>query len=429
MENEIDLEKALIWLNNLVTGFLKARLGQTDEFEPRMIDLSGDGWLAQLNADKKIILEEFALLMLALAPHISPHFFNQLIAQQLEEKVDFPEFCAVKNPHHQGISPTGETAQFLLAGQNIQKRLEIQRLLSSEHFFAQDHILWLEPVKEGEPLMSGRLMLNPEIIEQLILGGVSKPHFGLNAPAEQLETKLNWTDLTLHADTLCKVDDINHWIQYKDALQQEWGLNKKGYRALFLGHSGTGKTLTATLLGKQNGMQVYRIDLSHLRSKLISEADISRLLNKAQHETCILFFNGAEALFEKRSDHENTHHEAASFLQSIENYKGLTIIASNQNTSIDETFARHFQSIIHFPMPGAEERFRLWQNSFPSKMKIGPEIDLKQIAAHHELTGAAILNIIQYCAIRMLAAESVQLEANLLKSAIQRELTRQVQII
>jgi hypothetical protein len=45
------------------------------------------------------------------------------------------------------------------------------------------------------------------------------------------------------------------------------------YRVLFYGPSGTGKTLTAALLGKQYGKDLYRIDLSRTVSKFIGETE------------------------------------------------------------------------------------------------------------------------------------------------------------
>jgi SpoVK/Ycf46/Vps4 family AAA+-type ATPase len=44
---------------------------------------------------------------------------------------------------------------------------------------------------------------------------------------------------------------------------------KLGYWALFYDPAGTGKTLTATLLGKYTGKAVFRIDLSRVVSKYI----------------------------------------------------------------------------------------------------------------------------------------------------------------
>lgn len=198
-------------------------------------------------------MSEKPTLVRAAAPHLEPHFFNQLIAEHLPEGGDFPEFGGVKGSSHRG-----ETAQFILAGDDLKKRLEIQRILSSEHWFARKRILWMESVREGEPIMSGRLVIDPEIVEQLTIGTVSKPRFSLDFPAEHIETEMDWDDLVLHPNTLRQIHEIENWIDHNDTLLHDWGMKKKikpGYRALFYGPPGTGKTLTAMLLGRQAGRQ------------------------------------------------------------------------------------------------------------------------------------------------------------------------------
>ena len=44
--------------------------------------------------------------------------------------------------------PTGETAQFVLAGSDPAARLKIRQYFEEEHAFARQNMLWLEPVKE-----------------------------------------------------------------------------------------------------------------------------------------------------------------------------------------------------------------------------------------------------------------------------------------
>src|SRR6476469_1746532 len=129
-------------------------------------------------------IDEWIVLMLAMLPHVQPSFFESIIAEHLPNGGDFPEFGGVKGTNHRGILPTGETAQFILAGENMEKRIDVQRILSSDHWFAKNHIRWLEPVREGEPVMSGRLVLDPELVEQLTIGTVSRPRFSSEFPAE-----------------------------------------------------------------------------------------------------------------------------------------------------------------------------------------------------------------------------------------------------
>ena len=382
---------------------------------------------------------EYILLLLALAPHVQPNFYNQIIARHLPEGGDFPEFGGVRGNNHRGILPTGETAQFVLAGDDLKQRLEVQLLLSSEHWFAQKHILWLEQVMQGEPLMSGKLVLDTEVIELLTAGVISKPRFSIDFPAEHIETEMDWDDLVLHPKTLTQIKEIEHWITHSQTLLHNWGMKKRikpGFRALFYGPPGTGKTLTASLLGKYTGKDVFRIDLSRVVSKYIGETEknLSSLFDKAEDKNWILFFDEADALFGKRTDIRDAHdkyanQEVAYLLQKIENYNGLVILATNQRGNIDEAFVRRFQTIIHFPMPGATEREGIWNKTFPKQIDIDPDINWQHIASRYELTGAGIINVAHYCAIEVLASEKHHLSLKQLEAAIMREYIKEGKVI
>ena len=383
--------------------------------------------------------KEYILLLLALAPHVQPNFYNQIIARHLPEGGDFPEFGGVRGNNHRGILPTGETAQFVLAGDDLKLRLEVQQLLSSEHWFAKKHILWLEQVQQGEPLMSGKLVLDKEVVELLTAGVISKPRFSIDFPAEHIETEMDWDDLVLHPKTLNQIKEIENWISHSKTLLDDWGMKKRikpGYRALFYGPPGTGKTLTASLLGKYTGKDVFRIDLSRVVSKYIGETEknLSHLFDKASDKNWILFFDEADALFGKRTDIRDAHdkyanQEVAYLLQKIENYNGLVILATNQRGNIDDAFVRRFQAIIHFPMPGPAEREGIWNKTFPKQIEIDPEINWQQIASRYELTGAGIINVAQFCAIEVLAGKKHILSLKQLESAIMREYVKEGKVV
>ena len=435
-----NLQSAFDWLTQIIAGCLSVHFGKAERLESDSLGLyDDDSWLAGFIQRYNPSTEEFTVLLLALAPHLRPGFFSKLIAEHLPEGGDFPEFGGVKGANHRGILPTGETAQFILAGNDLEKRLEVQQLLSSEHWFARQRILWLEPMREGEPVMSGRLVLDPEVVERLTLGQVSKPRFSMDFPAEHIETEMEWDDLVLHPNTLRQIREIEHWIKHNDTLLYDWGMKKQikpGYRALFYGPPGTGKTLTATLLGKHTGKDVFRIDLSRVVSKYIGETEknLSRLFDKAENKNWILFFDEADALFGKRTDIRDAHdkyanQEVAYLLQRIEGYNGLVILASNQRANIDDAFVRRLQTIIHFPMPRAEERYEIWQKTFPPQITIANDIDWRHIAARHELTGAGILNVTHYCAVEVLAKQSRHIDLKGLEAAILREYVKEGKIV
>lgn len=354
--------------------------------------------------------EEWIIVMFSLIPHIQTNFFESVIMNYLPSGGDFPEFGGVKTGNHRGMQPTGETIQFILSGTGIQKRLQVQKIFDEEHIFFKDGILWLEPVKEGEPVMSGRIILAQDWIEKLIFGRENTPRFGLDFPAKHITTSMLWEDVVLHPRTVQQVSDIRNWLEYHHKLDDDENLKRKikpGYRVLFYGPSGTGKTLTAALLGKQFKKDVYRIDLSQIVSKYIGETEknLEGVFRKAETKNWILFFDEADALFGKRTNVQSAHdkyanQEVSYLLQRVEDYNGLLILASNFKNNLDDAFIRRFHSVVHFPMPNTAERHILWQKSMPSGLKMHSSVDLPELSDKYELSGASILNAVHFAALQ-----------------------------
>jgi SpoVK/Ycf46/Vps4 family AAA+-type ATPase len=210
---------------------------------------------------------------------------------------------------------------------------------------------------------------------------------------------------------------------------------KPGYRALFYGPSGTGKTLTATLLGKQFEKEVYRIDLSQVVSKYIGETEknLEKIFNKAEHKDWILFFDEADALFGKRSNIQSAHdkyanQEVSYLLQRVEDFPGLVILASNNKNNIDGAFIRRFNSIIHFPFPSPKEREAIWKIAFPPKATADRELDLAAIAAKYELSGSAIVSVLHYASLQTIYRNSVLLLKKDILEGIKREYEKEERV-
>lgn len=435
-----NVSTSLDWIAGLIAGSIGLHVKAIDAFEPEGLEYAcDDSWLSGFVTNYHPSAEEFAIFMLALAPHLDPGFLDRLVAEHLPEGGEFLEFGGVKSRHHRGILPTGETVEFVLAGRDLERRLAVKRLFATDHWFWQKRILWLETVPEGEPAASGKLVIDPEIIEEITTGKVSRPRFSQEFPAECIETAMDWDDLVLHPSTMANIREIENWIRYNDVLMNDWGMSKRikpGYRALFHGLPGTGKTLTATLLGKHTGRPVFRVDLSRVVSKYIGETEqnLSRLFDKAENKDWIVFFDEADALFGKRTDIRDAHdkyanQELAYLLQRIEAYRGLVILASNQRGNIDDAFVRRLQTIVHFPMPGASERLEIWRRTFPSQIAVADDVDWNVIAGRHELSGANILNITHFCAVEFLAREAKILNLGQLEAAIMREFIKEGKIV
>jgi SpoVK/Ycf46/Vps4 family AAA+-type ATPase len=324
----------------------------------------------------------------------------------------YTEFGGKRGKNHTGFIPTGETAMFILAGSDLDRRFSLQHCFDGQHKFSRENILWLEEIGKEEPLLSGAIILSQEILDLFTIGEARKPNFSTEFPAKLLSTKMDWSDLVLNQHVMAQLKEIETWITHHGTMMKDWGMGrilKPGYKTLFYGPPGTGKTTTAALLGKKTGRDVYRIDLSQMVSKYIGETEknLAKLFDRAENKEWILFFDEADALFGKRTSTRDAHDRYANqqvsyLLQRIEDFNGLVILATNLKGNVDEAFVRRFQSMIHFPMPTAEERHKIWKNGFPVEVKLEKSIELSEIACKYEISGGAIINIIQHCALRAL---------------------------
>lgn len=394
--------------------------------------------LNQFLVSHQVNIEEYVILLLSLVPHLQPNFLDTIIQQYLPNGGEFPEIGGIKGTNHRGTISTGETALFILAGNDITKRIQVSQYFSSDHFFAKENIIQLESVKEGEPRMSGKIILQQEYVDLFTTGTISKPSFSPEFPAKLVTTKMEWDDLILNPKTAQPIHDIKIWLHHNTAFMQDWQMDKKikpGFRALFYGPSGTGKTLAATLLGKQFQKDVYRIDLSQVVSKYIGETEknLEKIFVKAEHKEWILFFDEADALFGKRSNVQNAHdkyanQEVSYLLQRVEDFPGLIILASNFKTNIDQAFIRRFNSIIHFPMPNKEERLNLWKSSVPPKATLAEDIDLIAIAAKYELSGSAIVSVIHYASLQTIYKKCTVISKADILEGIKREYEKEERV-
>ncbi len=379
--------------------------------------------------------ESQLLLLLALVPWVDPALLDRVIQRVLPEAGDYPQLGGLRGRQHRGFLPTGDTALFLLAGSDLEQRARWQALLWGDHPLVGRGVVQLEEAADGEPAMSGRLVLDSEVAERLLTGRVRAPRMSFRFPARRLETARAWDDLVLPATTLAQVQELEAWVRHERTLMEGWGMGAKlapGCRALFYGPPGTGKTFTATLLGRSTGREVYKVDLSTVISKYIGETEknLARLFDKAENKDWILFFDEADALFGKRTQVRDAHdryanQEVSFLLQRVETFEGLVILASNLATNVDEAFARRFEQIIHFPMPRRGERRQIWERGLPDGVPLEAGVDLERLAARYELSGGMIMNAIRHACLRAIAAGREELRLDDLTEGVRREYAKE----
>jgi SpoVK/Ycf46/Vps4 family AAA+-type ATPase len=148
-------------------------------------------------------------------------------------------------------------------------------------------------------------------------------------------------------------------------------------------------------------LDLYKIDLSNLVSKYIGETEknLERIFTEAQSSNAILFFDEADAIFGKRSGVKDARDryaniEVSYLLQRMEYYDGVTILATNLRSNLDEAFMRRLQFAVDIPFPDEKDRLRIWQTLMPDTVPCAPDLNLQEMARRFKLAGGNIRNVI-----------------------------------
>lgn len=246
-----------------------------------------------------------------------------------------------------------------------------------------------------------------EIVQRDIVSAINQHNFNqLGEMATLINAVFTWDDLIVEEEQKKQMRLICNQLNNKGILEEEWGFGKKmpygrGISALFYGSPGTGKTMAAQVMANELGLDLYRIDISQMVSKYIGETEknIAKLFEKAKHMNALLFFDEADALFSKRSEVKDAHDrsanmEVAYLLQKLEEYEGISILATNYLNNIDDAFKRRIRFIVNFSLPNADIRYNLWKNLIPKEAKVKDNIDFEFLAEHFEISGSNIKEIL-----------------------------------
>lgn len=409
--NAAFIEQRMAWLAEIIDTRLKIYFGHECAYSSieELSTKDDDQWYTLLGKHGGLSFADKIMLWLSVTPLLKPQLLDSFYVKNQDIDNRFSEFGAYRAAQFNGLIPTLDTLLFILCGDDLQKRIFYLNHFNRHHFLLSSFLVQLESPSASEPYTSSVIVASNDLVELMLRGKEYAPEFSHSFPAKQLTTQQSWDDLILEENTRNQIDEIKTWVEMGNTMLDELELRHKikpGYRSLFFGPPGTGKTFTAALLGKHTGFEVYRIDLSLIISKFIGETEknLNQIFDRAENKNWILFFDEADALFGKRTQVKDSHdryanQEVSFLLQRVEDYPGLVILATNLKSNIDDAFARRFQSIIDFPMPKYNERLTIWKNTFSRKTSFAEDVDLAKISQDYEISGGSITNVVRYCSL------------------------------
>ena len=252
-------------------------------------------------------------------------------------------------------------------------------------------------------------------------------HQRISRLGKKLPAPFDLHDLIVDDDTRTALIEIAAAAQQRRQIRDQFKIRgAQGISVLFSGHPGVGKTMSATVLAKRLGLDIYEIDLSQVVSKWLGETEknLSDVFDAAEPGHVILLFNEADSLFGKRtSDVKSSNDRYANLetnylLQRLERFNGLTILTTNLSGAIDQAFKRRFTYDVYFTFPSPDMRAELWRRTLPERARTA-SIDFDALAEKFELTGGFIKVACERAAY-VAGAGGTEIDAALLRATVER---------
>src|SRR5262249_18867598 len=163
----------------------------------------------------------------------------------------------------------------------------------------------------------------------------------LGAFGSLITRKARFDEMVLPEDVVETMHDMIAMVRERSQILERWGYARhlgltRGVSALFSGEPGTGKTMAASVVASELGLELMRIDLSAVVSKYVGETEknLGRVFDQAQDAHAMLLFDEADSLFGKRTEVKSAQDRYANLevnylLQRMETFDGVSVLTSN----------------------------------------------------------------------------------------------------
>jgi len=222
--------------------------------------------------------------------------------------------------------------------------------------------------------------------------------------------KARFAELVLPDDVIDTLRDMIAMVRERAQILERWGYQRhlglsRGVAGLFSGEPGTGKTMAASVVASELGLELVRIDLSAVVSKYVGETEknLAKIFDEAQDAHAMLLFDEADSLFGKRTELKTAQDRFANLevnyiLSRMESFDGVSVLTTNAENAIDPALQRRLNFRVRFPEPEVEEREKLWRQLLPPQAGLR-EVDFRALAETFDMTGGYIKNAVVRAAV------------------------------
>ena len=202
--------------------------------------------------------------------------------------------------------------------------------------------------------------------------------------------------LVLNDALIGRIQRIIHEYRQQAKLKKHGLSNRR--KILLSGPPGTGKTLTARVLAHELRLPLHTIQVDKLVTKFMGEtsAKLRQIFNLIRDEPGVYLFDEFDAIGGDRSldnDVGEMRRVLNALLQFIEQDVSDSMIvgATNNPALLDRALFRRFDDVLHYEVPGENDRRKLISNVLGSfKGRMGWKSTLKESAglSHAEIDHA-----------------------------------------
>lgn len=240
----------------------------------------------------------------------------------------------------------------------------------------------------------------------------------------EIDKPYRLNDLVCKNDIKDKIKRVIREYLHKDKLAKYHLRNRR--KLLLSGPSGTGKTMTASILANELQLPLYVVLMEKVVSKFMGESSLklSKIFDLISQNQGIYLFDEFDAIGAQRGM-ENEVGEMRrilnSFLQFMErdDSDSLIVAATNSMSILDKALFRRFDDVVEYTLPTAEEKIRIMNNQLDGF--INKSFNFNEILPLMDNMSHAEITMICKDVIKESILEGISVDKSLVKTIINQQ--------
>jgi hypothetical protein len=195
--------------------------------------------------------------------------------------------------------------------------------------------------------------------------------------ARKIESQPTWDELVLSDSSLEDLHILTEAARDRHKAYWEWRMGRSsergtGMTALFYGLLGTGKKAATEIIAHDLGVNLYRANLFWPSLEYVDDAEekLEKIFDEVKQTGAMLVLDEAESLIGQRADTKefrdiNLNRRFGNYLlERMKAHTGLTILLTDQASTIDTAFTEQIDFKLWFEFPSLEQRVEIWKRMF-----------------------------------------------------------------